>query len=123
MIAREHRLRRNRDFDRVRARGRSWSSASIVLIAAENGTSANRYGFTAGKRLGGAVERNRAKRLLREATRALHPRLRHGFDIVLIARNSMRPQSTAPEVASELERVARRAGILEPEDDAEVATP
>lgn len=114
MIARQHRLRRNNDFERVRARGRSWPSRTVVLSAVENGTGANRYGFAAGKRVGGAVERNRAKRLLREATRVLHPRLRQGFDIVLIARNSVGPATTAAEVADDLVRVARRASLLLP---------
>lgn len=114
MIARELRLRRNADFERVRARGRSWSSRTVVLSAVENGTGGNRYGFAAGKRIGGAVERNRAKRLLREAARVLHPRLRQGFDIVVIARNSVGPGTTAAEVASDLERVAERSGLLLP---------
>lgn len=120
MIARAVRLRQNSDFERVRSRGRSWSSRTVVLSALENGGDANRYGFAAGKRIGGAVERNRAKRLVREAVRTLHPRLRQGFDVVLIARNSVRSTTTAAEIAGDLERVARRAGLLlEPAGDGE----
>ncbi|HAX25613.1 MAG TPA: ribonuclease P protein component [Thermomicrobiales bacterium] len=114
MIARHYRLRRNSDFELVRRRGRSWSNRTVVLSAVENGTSANRYGFAAGKRVGGSVERNRAKRLLREAMRGLHPRMRQGFDIVLIARNSVDSLTPAAEVAADLERVAKRAGLLRP---------
>ena len=49
-----------------------------------------RVGFTATKRIGGAVERNRAKRRLREAARRILPELAHpGFDYVFIARGGV----------------------------------
>jgi ribonuclease P protein component len=49
-----------------------------------------RAGFTATKRIGGAVERNRAKRRMREAARLLLPDLAHpGFDYVFIARGGV----------------------------------
>lgn len=116
MIAREFRIRRESEFERVRARGKSWSSRTLVLIALPNDGQTNRYGFAAGKRLGNAVARNRAKRLMREAVRGLHPQLRQGFDIVLIARNSVNAQTTAANIASDLERVAQRARLLEQHD-------
>ncbi|MCO5178066.1 MAG: ribonuclease P protein component [Thermomicrobiales bacterium] len=117
MIAREFRIRRESEFERVRARGKSWSSRTLVLIALPSDGATNRYGFAAGKRLGNAVARNRAKRLMREAVRTLHPQLRQGFDIVLIARNSVNAQTTATDIASDLERVARRARLLAQQDD------
>jgi ribonuclease P protein component len=72
----------------------------------------NRYGFAAGKRLGGAVERNRAKRLLREAVRALHPRLTPGHDIVFIARNTLTPETSLSAVSAQVQQVLQRAGLL-----------
>ncbi len=58
----------------------------LILSYAPNDLPHNRYGFITPKRLGNAVTRNRVRRLLREATRLLHPELRQSYDAILIAR-------------------------------------
>ncbi|MHB8528202.1 MAG: ribonuclease P protein component [Caulobacteraceae bacterium] len=71
------------------ARGLVRPSGALVVQARarDDGSSAVRVGFTATKRIGGAVERNRAKRRLREAARILAPlHARAGCDYVFIAR-------------------------------------
>ena len=113
MIARDLRLRRNSDFERVRSQGRSWSSRSVVLAVTPNDLGTNRYGFAVGKRAGNSVVRNRAKRLMREATRQCHPHLRQGHDIVLIARNSFTPEMTQAEITQQIETLARRAKLVQ----------
>jgi ribonuclease P protein component len=117
MIARADRLRKGSEFARARARGRSWSARLVVAVVLPNALGRNRYGFAAGKRVGGAVERNRAKRLLREAVRALHPRLAAGHDIVFIARNTFTPASSLAEVSAQVEQVLGRAGLVGPAGD------
>ena len=112
VIARDDRLRRGSDFERVRAGGRSYGTRMVVAIVLPNSLGRNRYGFAAGKRLGGAVERNRAKRLLREAARALHPALAPGHDIVFIARNALLPETHQAVVREQLALALRRAGLL-----------
>jgi ribonuclease P protein component len=82
------------------------------MSALENDLGRNRYGFAAGKRVGNAVARNRAKRVLREVARRLHPSLREGYDIVFIARNSFKPETTMDEVATQVDHLVRRAGLL-----------
>jgi ribonuclease P protein component len=71
------------------AKGRSMARGAVVVQARdrEDGRALVQVGFTATKKIGGAVVRNRAKRRLREAARRLVPELgRPGYDYVLVAR-------------------------------------
>ena len=79
-------LRSGSEFQRVWENGKSWSHPLLILRAYANGTEVSRFGFVAGKKVGKAVERNRAKRLLREAVRHRLKGIAPGWDIVFIAR-------------------------------------
>lgn len=85
---RRSRLTRSGDFDRVYRSGRSRANRYLVLYVfprAENGTEP-RLGVSVGRKIGGAVERNRVKRLLREAFFAVSAELPRAHDFVLVAR-------------------------------------
>jgi ribonuclease P protein component len=88
-MERQLRLRRDADFARLRREGRAYHSRWMVLSVAANGLAHNRYGFVTSKQVGKAVQRNRVRRVLRAAIRALHPRLYSGYDVVLIARQAL----------------------------------
>jgi ribonuclease P protein component len=117
------RLKRATDFERVRRDGRSHAHPLVVLIAwrrvagpavpgqAAVPPDAVRAGVVAGKNVGTAVDRNRAKRLLREALRACAGRLAPGWDLMLIARRPL-AQSGLPEARPALEQLLRRARVL-----------
>lgn len=112
MIARPLRLRHPFEFARVRKEGRSWSTPLVVLVLLPNGLEQNRYGFAVGRRIGKAAARNRVKRWMREAVRRLHPSLRQGYDIVLIARGPLaQPDVTYQQVAEAIDTLTARANL------------
>lgn len=85
------RLTKGEDFLRVREQGKRWRGKWCVLNAAPapSNEAQTRIGYIASKSLGNAVHRNRARRLMREATRQLSDTIPNGWDIVLIAQTSI----------------------------------
>lgn len=79
-------LNRNMEFKRLYKKGKSCVRPTLVLYTAPNRQGVNRLGITAGKKVGCAVNRNRAKRRLRELYRLALPRLKEGVDVCLVAR-------------------------------------
>lgn len=80
-------LNENRDFLRLYRKGGSLVSPLLVTYAKRNGyKNRRRIGITATKKVGGAVQRNRAKRLIRAAWREAEPNVPYGWDFVFVAR-------------------------------------
>jgi len=86
-VKRANRLSRSRDFDAVYRQGRSVSSRFLVLYwFPQEEEAAPRFGFSVPRSVGGAVERNKIKRQLREVWAARLDRVPAGNDYVLIVR-------------------------------------
>ena len=79
-------INENKDFKRAYYRGKSCSTPTVVVYALKNRRGIRRLGLTATKKVGKAVERNRARRVLREAWRLMESQFPIGYDYVLVAR-------------------------------------
>ena len=88
-LSKQGNLRKNKKFQAVYRTGKSYANKMAVLYVMPNDSDSRRIGFAAGKRLGGAVVRNRVKRLLREAYRLQQVQLISGVDLVLVGRQPM----------------------------------
>ena len=84
-------LRRPAEFQAVYDRRRSVSDALLIIYARENALPHNRLGLSVSRRFGGAVQRNRLRRLYREAFRLTRSELATGLDLVLIPRSPTAP--------------------------------
>jgi len=81
------RIRRRPDYERIYGKGVRISSRLGTLFMLPNQQPRGRLGIAATRKLGGAVQRNRAKRLLREVFR--RNKLAPGFDVVFVARRDL----------------------------------
>jgi len=107
-MTRLHRLRSPRDFERIFQLGTRGSSGPVTCVALDAGEDRPpRAGLAVGGSVGGAVRRNRAKRLLREAARANC--VRAGFDVVFIARPEL-PGRSFEEIKSSVRAALEKAG-------------
>ncbi len=107
-------LRKSAEIKRVRRHGTSTAHPFLALIALPNDGLGIRVGVTAGKPIGGAVVRNRAKRVLRAAIRPLLPHIRPDHDIMLLARPGIRDAGST-EVQNVISALLKKAGLLERE--------
>lgn len=118
MVARKpkhHTLKRNSQFRTCYSSGKKVVCQHTVVFytPAREGDRGPHIGVVASKRVGNAIRRNRAKRLLREAARHVSVRM-HNRDIwvVLVAKSTITSQ-TSRDVTDDLERGLARAGLLE----------
>jgi ribonuclease P protein component, eubacterial len=103
-------LRGQRDFDRVYRRGKSTGDRYVVVFYKKNNLPYNRTGFLASKKVGNAVARNRARRLMKESVRNMKPITAVGYDIIFIARNTINNKKCA-DVKKSIEAAIRRTDL------------
>jgi ribonuclease P protein component len=122
---RRRRLSRSGEFERVYREGRSHASRHLVVYAfprSEGDDSEPRLGVSVGRKLGGAVERNRMKRLLREAFWASADDLRASHDFVIVARpaaGELAREGGERAIEAELRGVLAEAGLAGGQEQAE----
>ena len=80
------RLKKRREFQRGYRKGRKYWNREFVVYVYENMSNNTRLGITATKKIGKSVQRNRAKRLVREVFRLSKDRIYSGYDIIVVGR-------------------------------------
>src|SRR5438309_1792729 len=90
-LPRSARLRKAGDFERVYNRRRSVSDQHLIVYGCDNGLTFSRLGLSVSRKNGKAHERNRLRRLYREAFRLTRAEMPVGLDLVLIPRRPRAP--------------------------------
>jgi len=104
-------LRKQSDFSRVYKQGKSRGGRFAVILYKRNGLKFTRTAFVASKKVGNSVKRNRSRRLMRAAYRAIEPNVKRGYDIIFVARAAI-TECRETEVERQLRKTLEGAGIL-----------
>jgi ribonuclease P protein component len=112
MLRRQFRLQHAADFRDLRRDGHTYRHPMLILIAAARNRPVSRFGFSASRRYGNAVARNRARRLLRESIRLHLSSIHTGWDCLFIVRRPL-ANASFQEVEAVVVGLLERAGLLD----------
>jgi len=113
MALRPEVLRFKRDFDRLYKKGRSTGDKYVVVFHISNDLGYSRKAFLASKKVGGAVARNRARRLMKEGFRKIESEILPGNDVLFIARREAASDTTgSKDVETSIRKALSRSGLL-----------
>jgi ribonuclease P protein component len=104
-------LSRPEDFAALQGEGTVRSNLLLVVRVRKTGLEETRFGLSTGRKLGGAVVRNRVRRRLREALRVMAPSFQPGWDVLIIARPPVISEDFQT-MAGALQNLLRRGGVL-----------
>ncbi len=104
-------LSRPRDFRALQGGGFVRSHPLLAVRFLRTDLETTRFGLSTGRRIGGAVVRNRVRRRLREILRALAPSFQPGWDVLIIARPAV-VDASHDEIAEAVKRLLRKGGVL-----------
>ena len=107
---RSYSLKRHKEFRYTYARGRSQSASLFTLVYARSRNESVRVGFSVSKRVGNAVQRNRAKRRMRAALTPMLGCIAGGFNVIFVAKPDV-PEAPFAELGKQMETLLRRAGL------------
>jgi ribonuclease P protein component len=104
-------LSRPQDFAAIQGHGTARSHPLLVARFLQTGQETTRFGLSTGRKLGGAVVRNRVRRRLREALRVMAPSFQPGWDVLIIARPAL-VEADHDALVGALRRILSRGGVL-----------
>jgi len=104
-------LKLNGDFRRAYGRGKSLAAPALVTYALRNRQGKCRYGITASKKVGNAVERVRCRRVIREALRTLDEPIRGNWDLVFVARGKTKYVKST-QIQETMREHLRKLGVI-----------
>ncbi len=105
-------LNKNELFLQVYRKGKRSYHPNYTLHCLPNGLSVNRLGIKAGKKLAGAVRRNRVRRLLKESYRLLEPELKTGYDLVFAAKDGCLSSDSLQETMGAMRQLLKTARLF-----------
>ena len=104
-------LSRTQDFEALQRQGTIRSHPLLTARFLRTGLDTTRFGLSTGRRLGGAVVRNRVRRRLREALRVMAPSFQPGWDVLIIARPAL-VDADHEALVGTLRGLLQRAGVI-----------
>ena len=105
-------LRRNGDFSSIYKKGKSVGDRFVVVFYRKNNLPYTRIAFLASKKVGNSVERNRARRLMKENYRIWKGEIKEGYDMIFIARSTINGQK-AFDVGKSMKRALHKAKMFQ----------
>ena len=102
---------KNKDFQTVYKKGRSFANRYLVMYILENKEEENRLGISVSKKVGNSVVRHRITRLVRESYRLNNIKFKLGFDIVVVARSTAK-EKKYDEIESALLHLGKPHNII-----------
>lgn len=111
-MKRSEKLKQNWEFRRLYNRGKCVATQAFILYFAKGKNGRVRLGITAGKKIGTAVNRNRAKRVITAAFDTVCPSIKKGYDFVIVARGRIIDMKST-QVAALLLEVLSKNGLTD----------
>lgn len=108
-------INKNKEFLRVYGKGKAYVHPQVVVYVSKNRLGHTRVGFTATKKVGKAVKRNRARRVMRAALVQVLPYNVGGYDIILVARGQT-PGLKSTQLVPTLKKLLTKAGVVKDAD-------
>lgn len=108
-------LRNKKDFSNIYNKGKSTGDKYVVVFFRKNQLDYTRTAFLASKKVGKSVQRNKARRLMKESYREIKASVKPGNDIIMIARNTING-ATYFQVQKSLKNALSRVKLLKEEE-------